>query len=56
MESTTPQPTTGRTEDLCICGHYKVHHITNPLTCQGCQSAVVEIVHHYTPALGIIRH
>ncbi|MFJ3283276.1 hypothetical protein [Streptomyces halstedii] len=53
MEPTTAQDTT---QDLCICGHEKREHITDPLTCYGCQGGEIELVHRYTPVLAVIRN
>lgn len=57
MANTTAQDdAVNQAQDLCICGHAKAEHITDPLTCRGCQGGDIEIVHHYTQALAVIRN
>lgn len=56
MPTSSAQEATDRAQGLCICGHEKSEHITDPLTCIGCQGGEVEIVHHYTQALAVIRN
>lgn len=54
--ATAQNDAVNRAQNVCICGHAKAQHITDPLVCFGCQGGEIEIVHHYTQALAVIRN